>query len=204
MPSKWVKVSPSEAAQHRLYGIRGWLLLFVAGLVLAPPISLGHIAGLARLLGTSVSDFLWSGFPSAVLIDFALVADVLVALVTISFLVNKSPCFRPVTTAALLLASPLSSLVALGYVGSENFPGAAMAIAQSVGPWLVTGLGLGHLPEPVAPCPRDVRAQGQSVCRRRAGPRTGGRGYQQEWNEPRGSAATAPIAVGCRRLARAD
>lgn len=127
MARHWQIVSPEEAKQHPLYGIKNWLVVFAVGLLLGPVLELGLVGVEAEQAGMSLSDFLTIDHPAVTFVKLALILHALMAVVIFGFLVLKHPKFRFVSTLALLGLWP-----ALALVGAANsFPGLANELAKS-------------------------------------------------------------------------
>jgi len=79
MTTKWRVVSPAEAEAHPLYGVGGWLVLLVAGMLVLGPLfgtlQLGaEFNALERQYPALVSSGAWSRFKTASWLTFLVVA----------------------------------------------------------------------------------------------------------------------------------
>jgi ABC-type Na+ efflux pump permease subunit len=100
--TRWTQVSRGTAEQHKLYGLTGWLALFLVGNVLAVARGWIEYAAVARQLGISVADLneRMPGHHVALLIQLFAVA----ALVAIA--ATKAKSFRWIATILLLVTVP--------------------------------------------------------------------------------------------------
>ncbi len=133
MSEKWVQVSLKQAEQHRLYGIKGWLLVFLVasllGFVLFLSQTVSGVAGaklnwetLSRANPNAANFLLFSG-----IINLAVV----LAIFTLAF--EKHKAFRLVSIFLLAGGFPVQYILSLVF----PFTGAGAALGQDAIGWLL-------------------------------------------------------------------
>lgn len=125
MSEKWIQVSPEQAKQHRLYGIKGWLLVFMIGVVLSivlPPLM---VAGSLASHNISWSTFQKFDPNTAKFLKFLIGYVVIISGLIVWLAFEKAKEFRSFSIYALLSVFPVNVLlVALFQVaGSASFLG---------------------------------------------------------------------------------
>lgn len=134
MSEKWVQVSLEQAKQHRLYGIKGWLLVFLIGSLL------GFLSYLVATIGPLTSAKVdWATLsrliPNAA--NFILLSGLLIFATTLAIFVlalQKHKSFRVVSIWIVVLLFPAIATLELLF----PFEGSVGAVLQSILPWVVS------------------------------------------------------------------
>lgn len=133
MTKQWKKIPLKDAQAHPLYGIKGWLLLFVIGSVFGALASIGQINSAALKEGLTLSQLLSIDTSLVSWIKFSLFVDVLTAAIVMVMAFTKYPNFRPIVSLIMLLGFPITA--AIGF--SMNLPSEfGNDIAKGVFRWL--------------------------------------------------------------------
>ncbi|MBV7539463.1 DUF2569 family protein [Acidovorax sp. sic0104] len=111
--SAWIEVSQEEARKHPLYGVRGWLLLFAVGMLLAAVKSLGDAGSMAKDAGLTLSQMFELGIPLVRFYKTALGAQVLQTTVVLWMMLAKPAAFRVMTSWILIIGFPATAVVQL-------------------------------------------------------------------------------------------
>lgn len=131
---KWIKVPPNVARQHKLYGIKGWLLVFLIGSLL------GFLSYLGATIGPLTSAKVdWATLsrvnPNAA--NFLLLSGVLSLAATLTIFVlalQKHKFFRLVSIWIVLITFPAVATLALVF----PFQGMVGAVVRGILPWLIS------------------------------------------------------------------
>jgi Protein of unknown function (DUF2569) len=134
MARKWQVVSPSQAKDHPLYGVKNWLAVFAFGVLFGVLRELGALAGEAHKADLTVGQFFAIDHPAVIFTKIALSLQVGVVSVIYWLLLTKHQNFRQVTTALLLCSWPAAALIGL----ANSFPGLGEALAMSFFSWAVS------------------------------------------------------------------
>lgn len=130
----WRTVSALEATAHPLYGLRGWLLLFLLGLPFGLLVQIGQLSNALDYQGIDLSDFLRSHSASS---SFArgviAIQAVLCAVVWIAALVKASQ-FRTVAISAMVIG-PLG---VVGMATMNNIPLTTSLTPSETFGWLLS------------------------------------------------------------------
>lgn len=131
---KWQKVSPDEAKQNGLYGVRGWLVVFAIGLLLGSLRSFVGLSDAALTAGMSIGELFAIDQPMVTVIKIVLAIDISSIAIIYWLLLSKHPNFRPIATWILLANWPIAVVVGL----ANPFPGIANGLALGFFPWMVS------------------------------------------------------------------
>lgn len=134
MSGQWQPISPSEATQHPLYGVRGWLLLFAIGAFLGPLTSLGQVNSAAFENSLSFWELLDIDHPSINFLKTALLMELALSALILFLLFTKNSNFRTVANLGRLLFWPLLCLIAF----SEGIDETLSALAATFFPWALS------------------------------------------------------------------
>lgn len=134
MSGQWQPISPSEATQHPLYGIKGWLLVFLVGNLIGLIWIWAPINSIAMDYKMSISDVLSLDAPVIALIRFDLYFEFALLVVTIFLILTKARYFRQITIVGRLALWPVLGAVAISLGLSET----GKAWAASFVPWAVS------------------------------------------------------------------
>jgi hypothetical protein len=113
MSDQWKSISPDEASQHPLYGIKGWLAVFAVGTLLGVLKELGGLNGEAYKAGLTLGQLFALEIPLVKFIKFVLAIEVASVSVIYWLLFTKHPQFRPVSTWVLLCTYPLIFIIGI-------------------------------------------------------------------------------------------
>lgn len=134
MTERWQKVTAEQAQQHRLYGIRGWLIVFALGLLFGLLRELATVNAEALDAGTTMGQFFSLDHPIATFVKTALGLQALIVAAVYCLLLGKHPRFRNVTSAQLLGSWP-----AVALLGAFNpFPGLAHSLTVAFFSWAIS------------------------------------------------------------------
>jgi Protein of unknown function (DUF2569) len=132
MHRNWVKIAPSLAKSHSLYGVKNWLAVFAFGVLFGLARELADVGEAARRAGISLTDFLAADHPSIVFLRFVLLAEAGVVVAIYWLLFTRSPHLRKAASALLLLSWPLIAMVGVTTQGAD----VGEALALSMFPWI--------------------------------------------------------------------
>lgn len=107
MTSKWIELSPEEAERNDLYGVGGWLVVFMVGILLG---LLRNIGVLAVVI--SPSELL--AIEHRVMMKFIIIAystHVLSVVIILWLLFSKKTYFRVTATSVLLSVWPVTTII---------------------------------------------------------------------------------------------
>lgn len=129
MSTTWIKITPDEARQHKLYGTSGWLIVFSIGLL----IGIASEFALAHTVGISFGELLSDNNPAiSYYLKFAIEVLAIVAIYWALF--TKAPFFRKFTSGVLVGLFPLVSLV--GY--DLSIPDFGIALVKGAASWAIS------------------------------------------------------------------
>ena len=134
MSSKWQAISPVEAKQHLLYGVKGWLAVFAVGSLLGLGKEAGALNGAAHQAGLTLGQLFALDIPFVKALKLILTVEVLAIAVIYGFLFTKHPKFRPVTTGVMLCTYPL--VFVIGIASQVN--GLVGELVMGVIPWAIS------------------------------------------------------------------
>lgn len=134
MARQWHKVVPEEAKSHPLYGVKGWLALFILAFALLPLRGLATIASEAHYAGTSLGEFIDHCASLGNYLIPLVVADGLIGAAIVWMALSKTPRFRWGASVILILQFPLNLLVAI----ASTAPMVAAGIGASIPQWVVS------------------------------------------------------------------
>lgn len=123
---QWNIVSPEEAKFHALYGIKGWLALFVVVLVFSFLGPIGSINYAAQNAGLSLIQLLSIEHPATTVLKVTIVINLIAFVIIMWLLVIKHEAFRLVTTGVIIAKILLTLL--LGVMTPDKTMGSALAI----------------------------------------------------------------------------
>ena len=134
MKNEWVRIPPSDAEKHELYGIGGWLWLFSIAIILGLLVNLDTIRGVAFQFDLPLSEFLSIDEPIISFFKFSTGAQIVMSVTIFGMMIVKASGFRRVTIGLLIGITPIVLLV-----GAANpFVGFGQIAAQSLVPWLIS------------------------------------------------------------------
>lgn len=134
MAAKWETVSEDEAKQHKLYGVKGWLLVFGIGMGLSFFTGLGSVNIEAFNAGLTLGQFLSHDHPAVSFVKASLVYDAFIAISVICMMIAKASFFR--ITSFVLMLSILPMLVILA--AATGFSGAGSGIGKVFIQWVLS------------------------------------------------------------------
>jgi Protein of unknown function (DUF2569) len=117
---KWQKVDLNEATKHKLFGVRGWLILFGTSWVLSVASTLGKTNQRLAEYKTGLSwwQILFSDYPDANIFTFTIICMVLISGMIITLMVKRHKDFRIISIVSLLLQAPF--FIGLTYISVHN------------------------------------------------------------------------------------
>jgi hypothetical protein len=130
---QWKKLTPDEAKAHPLYGLQGWLLVFISAVILGCLREVWVVMSEARAAGVTLAELLGVDHPlmsftkSMLLMNFASVAIICWALVA------KHTYFRFIASGLLLASWPMTVAIGVAF----PFPGLGKVIAVNFLGWLI-------------------------------------------------------------------
>ena len=134
MSASWKSVSAAEAAEHPLYGVKNWLIVFAFGVLLGLLREIASLNVEALRAGMSLTELLSVDHPAITFLKIALVLDTAIVAAIYWLLFTKHPKFRSVTTWLLLGGFPVLVLLGIRY----TFAGLADAMAISFISWAIS------------------------------------------------------------------
>lgn len=137
--NSWKRITPQEAAQHPLYGIKNWLAVFAFCVIFGALKSLASLAEELRATSPTMLQFLNIGAPYATMAKLALGLDLATGAVICWALFTKQPKFRWIASGALLTGGP--AIVLLMITAQVILPGGAQGkveaeLALALARWL--------------------------------------------------------------------
>lgn len=137
MARQWKQVSPAEAKRHPLYGIKGWLLVFLVGRVLGFLMDYGRLIQDAKSVGLTLSQVmdLDANYANWVYLVLSLQGVVSAALIHAAW--NRNPSFRKLGIALLLMSPPLLVL----FTVVSNFSGGGQVLFALMPSYVIINLG---------------------------------------------------------------
>ena len=113
MSVKWKSISPTEAIQHPLYGVKNWLAVFAFGILLGLLKEVGGLNGEAQKAGLTLGQLFALDLPFVTFVKVALAVETASVAVIYWLLIAKHPKFRSVTTWIMLCTYPIVSVVGI-------------------------------------------------------------------------------------------
>lgn len=107
MGRNWIEVSPELAKKHQLYGVGGWLLVFVVFQIARPLVELGGLNAQALSMGLSLETVLTSDAPVMTWVRWLLAIQIVGALITVGLLLVRSRYFRITSSFVVVLSWPI-------------------------------------------------------------------------------------------------
>ncbi len=139
MSRQWKKIPLIEAQEHPLYGVKGWLLVFVIGSVLSALVGVGQINAEAQKEGLTFSQLLATDLPIFSWVKFALFVEAATLASVLGLAFAKHPKFRSIISFIMLIAYPVVVIVGMSMsidflpgMGSEMFKGVIQWLMQCV------------------------------------------------------------------------
>lgn len=105
--SKWRTVSADDARNHALYGVRGWLLVFVAAWLLGALHAAAPMGAVAEMAGDTTATFMGLKHPVASVVRWSFMVAVALAIIVGAMAYMKPRFFRVVATILLIASFPL-------------------------------------------------------------------------------------------------
>jgi Protein of unknown function (DUF2569) len=134
MVRRWQQIPIDLARQHPLYGVGGWLIVFVIGLALGFMGELGAVRREVHNAGMTLGDFFSLDHPAVSYLKLTLGLQTLIVTFIYLLLFTKHPSFRNATSALLLGGWPAASLLGIVY----HFPGIGLGVAIGFFPWAIS------------------------------------------------------------------
>ena len=131
--ANWRTVSEEEAKQHKLYGVKGWLLFFGISIVLTFFKELGSINIEAHKAGLTLGQFLSLDHPGISFVKGILIYEAFIASSIICMMIAKASFFR--ITSFFLMLSVFPVVVVLAAV--TGFTEAGSAIGKGFIEWVL-------------------------------------------------------------------
>lgn len=132
MAAKWQTVSEDEAKQHKLYGVKGWLLVFGIGMGLSFFKELGSVNIEALNSGLTLGQLLSLDHPVASFVKASLVYNAFIAISVICMMIAKASFFRITSFVLMLSILPMVVILAVATGSSEAGAGIAQVFIQWV------------------------------------------------------------------------
>lgn len=113
MASQWKSISRDEAKTNPLYGIKGWLGVFVVVIVFSTLGEIGQFNAEVQNLGLTLGQFLAGSNAAVAVVKIIIIADLIEASLIAWLLCVKHRFFRLVTTWVLVAKCILILLIVL-------------------------------------------------------------------------------------------
>lgn len=130
----WVKIEPSLAKSHSLYGLKNWLAVFAFGLLLGVARELADVSAEARRAGISLTELLAGDHPTIAFLKFAVLTETCVVAIIYWLLFTRSPHLRKAASGLLMLSWPLIAVVGLTTQDSDVGQGLALSLFS----WIIS------------------------------------------------------------------
>ena len=138
MTTGWTPISETDAKKHKLYGVRGWLLVFAIGLFLNLLRELGSLSGEARQAGMTLGQLLSISHPAVTFIKVYWLALISLVVLVYWMMATKATAFRRLTSWILLGFTPVTVLIGVSnsFYGPDNAVQALIGWAVSCAVWV--------------------------------------------------------------------
>lgn len=136
MSRQWKKIPLIEAQEHPLYGVKGWLLVFVIGSVLSALSGVGQINAVALKEGLTFSQLLSTELPIFSWVKFVLIVDAVTVASVLGLAFSKHPKFRSIISFTMLSAYPVVVITGMS-MGIDFPPGMGTELGKGLIQWLM-------------------------------------------------------------------
>lgn len=133
MTKKWIQVSPEEASQHSLYGVKGWLLMMALGMLGGLIQGASEVRLLLQSTGLTLGEVWANTSPAVTHMKVVLGLSAAMTLATYWMMFTKQRFFRVATTSLYLASFPLAVLSGV----MNPFDGVVGVILPAFVPWAV-------------------------------------------------------------------
>lgn len=110
MSKQWLTVAPEEARQNKLYGIGGWLIVFLVSLLLGVLTHIGQVSTMAASAGITLGQLFRTDHPFVTLLKVEFGIHFLMIAAIFYCLFTKHPKTRNIVTIALAANWPAAML----------------------------------------------------------------------------------------------